>query len=246
MMGVREKENGAVYEASLGDLLKEAGVLILAGAVMALLGRNAPMMRTLVTVVLAARFAMLYRRGDVFVFLTGALLGGGNDLLMVCWNVCHYNAPTVLPVPFPDWMILVWGEVFLFFRRLMRFRPFLGPADGALPGTDWALLLDLAILIPLKIVLFRYSATPWIVGTVLGSTLLVRYLVIAPPLHERRLLLAILVLGPAYEFALVASGLYVYGHAAVFGMPVWLPAYWIYVFRVLKTLDDRLELRLAG
>jgi hypothetical protein len=244
-MEVLEKGNGAVYEANRGDLLKEAGVLVLAGALMALLGQNAPTMRVLVTVIIAARFGMLYRRGDVFVFLTGALLGGGNDLLMVCGNICHYNAPTLLPVPFPDWMILVWGEVFLFFRRLMRFRPFLRPTDSASHGTDWALLLDFALLVPLKFVLFWYSATPWIVGTVLGGVLLVRYLVIAPPPHERRLLLAILILGPAYEFVLVASGLYEYGHTALLGMPVWLPAYWVYVFRVLKSLDDHLEPRLV-
>ncbi len=245
-MDAREKENGTVYEANLAGLLGEAGVMILAGVLMALLSQRAPMMRSLLAVLLAVRFAMLHRRGDVIVFLIGAVLGGGNDLTMVCWNVCHYNAPTPLPVPFPDWMILVWGEVFLFFRRLMRFGPFLEPADGAVPGTDWALLLDLAILVPLKVVLFRYSATPWSVGTLLGSALLVRYLVIAPPLHERRLLLVILILGPAYEFALIASGLYVYEHGSVLGMPVWLMAYWVYVFRVLKTLDDRLERHLAG
>ncbi len=165
---------------------------------------------------------------------------------MVWWKVCHYTAPTLMPVPFPDWMIPVWGEVFLFFRRLMRFQPFTGKA-GAIPyGADWALLLDLALLIPLTVVFFGHASAPWLVATVLGSTLLLRYLIIAPPLHERLLLLAIVALGPAYEFVLVASGLYVYDHGAVFGLPVWLPAYWIYVFRVLKALDDRIEPRLGG
>ncbi len=71
---------GAPYGASLGDLLKEAGVLVLAAGLMALFSQNAPLMRALLALLAAARFFVLYRRGDIVVFLLGMALGGGNDL----------------------------------------------------------------------------------------------------------------------------------------------------------------------
>ena len=55
------------------------------------------------------------------------------------------------------------------------------------------------------------------------------------------IMLAILILGPLYEIVLIAGGLYLYQTPVVFGMPLWLIIYWVFIFRVLKAVIDRME-----
>ncbi len=234
------------YQSTFPELLAEAGVLLFIALMVAFFGSNTKAMSLIVAVVIAGRFAVLRRRGDVVIFLAGLLLGGGNDLLSMWRGVYWYTPPTILPVPIPVWMLFFWGEAFLFFRRLMRFGPFLGPEAGSARLLDRAFLLDLAILIPLRAVLYQTAAIPWVPDVFFATVLLVRYLILPPARHERRLLLTILVLGPFYEILLIAAGLYVYQHGVLFGMPLWLAIYWIYIFRVLKALADWMEGRFAA
>ena len=232
------------YGSSLSALIAEAAVLLFVAGGVALFGQRTGVMTVFIACVLVLRFIMLYRRGDVLVFVLGLVLGGGNDVLSMWQGVYFYTPPTLLPVPIPVWMVVFWGEAFLFFRRLMRYGPFV--ADDQMPqGLDTALVLDLLLLIPLKQVVYRTAGVPWVPDVVFAVALLLRYLVIPPRANERRLLLTILVLGPFYEALLIAAGLYVYQHGVVFGMPVWLIVYWLYIFRVLKAALDRIELRLA-
>lgn len=234
----------SAYEATGRDLLAETTVMLAVAAGVALAGARTGLMTVFIAGLLLVRFAFLYRRGDVLIFVLGLILGGGNDLLSMWQGVYRYTPPTLLPVPIPGWMLVFWGEAFLFFRRLMRCGPFL--ADRTVSrGLDLPLALDLLLLIPLKRTLYRYAAVPWVPDTVFAAALLLRYLVAPPKAHERRLLLTILLLGPFYEALLIAAGLYVYQHGIVLGMPVWLIVYWLYIFRVLKALLDRIELRLA-
>lgn len=232
------------YKATGKELLAEAAVLLIVAAGVAVAGQRTGVMTVFIAVLLAVRFAVLYRRGDVLVFILGVILGGGNDLLSMWQGVYRYTPPTLLPVPIPGWMVVFWGEAFLFFRRLMRYRPFLAD-DSVKQGLDLPLALDLLMVIPLKRMLYHYAAVPWVPDLVFAAALLLRYLIAPPQTHERRLLLTILILGPFYEALLIAAGLYVYQHGIVLGMPVWLIVYWLYIFRVLKAIIDRLELRIA-
>lgn len=111
---------------------------------------------------------------------------------------------------------------------------------------DVPLALNLLLLIPLKMTLHRCAAVPWLPDTVFTASLLERYLIVPPAPHERRLLLTFLVLGPLCEIILVAAGLYVYTNGIIFGLPVWLIIYWLFIFRLLKALVDRIEPRLSG
>ena len=234
-----EHTSGTPYLATWHDLLAESAVMILAAAAMAALGQTA-WMTIVIPCLIAARFSFLYRRGDVVVFLLGVVLGGGNDIISMWKGVYFYTPPTWLPVPIPVWMVLFWGEAFLFFRRLMRFPGCVADESLRFP-VDLPLVLDLAMLIPLKMALYRTASIPWVPDAVFAAALLIRYLV-APPLpHERRFLLTILVLGPLYEMVLVGSGLYVYQHPFLLGIPLWLIVYWIYILRILKGVVDRLE-----
>ena len=235
----------SAYESTSKELLAEAAVLLLVAAGVAVAGQRTGTMTVFIAALLAGRFALLYRRGDVVVFVLGIILGGGNDLLSMWQGVYRYTPPTLLPVPIPGWMVVFWGEAFLFFRRLMRYRPFLA-GDPVKRGLDLPLVLDLLMLIPLKRMLYHFAAVPWVPDLVFAVALLLRYLIAPPQAHERRLLLAILILGPLYEALLIAAGLYVYQHGIVLGMPVWLIVYWLYIFRVLKAIIDRLELRMAA
>lgn len=237
-----EQTPNAPYQATWRDLLAEAGVMILAAGAMAVLGQT-KWMTVIIPGLIAVRFLFLYRRGDVAIFVLGLVLGGGNDIMSMWKEVYFYTPETSLPVPIPLWMVLFWGEAFLFFRRLMRFPTFVADQSVSFP-VDLPLVLDLAILIPLKMALYRTASVDWQPDAIFAAALLIRY-IIAPPLrHERRLLLTILVLGPLYEIVLVWSGLYVYQHGIVFGMPLWLVVYWLYIFRVLKAIIDRFELSL--
>jgi hypothetical protein len=228
------------YRATTRELIAEAAVMFVTAGGVAMFGTHPTRMPMFIAALLAARFALLYRRGDLFVFIMGILLGGGSDCLSVANGVYRYTPPTLLPWPIPMWMVVFWGEAFLFFRRLMRYRPFLAD-NAATHGLDLPLVLDLLMLIPLKRMLYAWAAVPWLPDTVFAAALLVRYLLAPPRPHERRLLLTILVLGPFYEILLIAAGLYQYHHGIVFGMPVWLIVYWVYIFRVLKSLLDLVE-----
>ncbi len=236
------REHARPYISSTRDLLAEAAVMLAAAAGIACFGRHTLAMTFLIGILLAARFALLYRRGDLLVFFLGILLGGGNDVLSMWKGVYWYTPSTWLPVPIPGWMVIFWGEAFLFFRRLMRYPPFVAD-ETVRRGIDLPLLMDLVILIPLKMILYRYAAIPWVPDMTFATVLLFRYLLLPPLTHERRLLFVILMLGPLYESLLIAAGLYVYQHGIVFGMPLWLIVYWLYIFRLLKAIQDRLEMR---
>jgi hypothetical protein len=233
------------YQATRTELLGEAAVMLAAAAGVACFGANTTLMTIFIAGLLVIRFFFMYRRGDVFVFVTGIILGGGSDILSVWHGVYRYAPPTLLPWSIPGWMVVFWGEAFLFFRRLMRSSPFLATHETRREGLDLPLALDLLLLVPLKRMVYRYAAAPWVPDTVFAVVLLLRYLLVPPQGHERRLLLTILVLGPLYEIALISAGLYRYQHGIILGMPVWLIIYWIYIFRVLKALLDRFELRIC-
>ena len=236
---------GSPYEATTMELLSEAGIMILAAAGIYFLGPKNSNMPIFIAVLLVARFMVLYQRGDLVVFLLGVLLGGGNDVISMWRGVYYYTAPTVLPVPIPVWMVIFWGEAFLFFRRMMRYGPFLNATNLYLPRVDLPFALDMLLLVLFRTIIYRFAAVAWLPDMLFAVILLLRYLVLPPAPHERRLLLTILVLGPLYEIALISAGLYVYTNGIIFGMPVWLIVYWMFVFRLLKALMDRFEQYLA-
>lgn len=232
------------YRATTKELMQEAAVMLIAAAGIACVGSHTFGMTIFIAFLLIARFSLLYRRGDLIVFLLGILLGGGNDVISMWKGVYWYTPSTLLPVPIPAWMVIFWGEAFLFFRRLMRYPTFLAD-ETIVHRIDLPMALDLIMLLPLKMMLYRCAAIPWVPDVLFAMALLLRYLIVPPMPHERRLLLTILILGPFYEALLIYSGLYVYQHGIFLGMPLWLIVYWIYIFRILKAFQDRLELRLA-
>jgi len=76
--------------------------------------------------------------------------------------------------------------------------------------------------------------------------LLLRLLVIPPKKHEWLLILAVMLLGPPFEAALIGFGLYVYFDPVLGGMPAWLLIYWIFAMPILlKGIFDRIEWGLA-
>ncbi len=230
----------APYESSGRELVSEALVLIIAAVIISITGENTKVMSVVVAVIIAARFALLYRRGDVLFFVLGVILGGGNDLMSMYKGVYHYTPPTILPVPIPVWMVTFWGLAFVFFRKLMRYGPFLGE-DNYRRIIDLPLAVDLVIVIVYRMIVYRFFAEPWLPGALFASILAVRLLLLPPSSNERKLMLAILVLGPLYEITLIHAGLHVYQNGVIFGMPLWLVVYWVFIVRVIKAVTDRLE-----
>jgi len=232
------------YVSSGKEVLAEAAVMLLVAVAVYFYGDNTKVMSIAVAAILIGRFVLLNRSGDWAFFLLGFVLGGGNDLVSMWREVYYYNPPTILPVPIPVWMLFFWGEAFLFFRRIMRFGPFLGEDAG---GSIWtgAFILDLFIIVIYRVIVYRWASVPWMPGALYAFILAARLVLIPPAANERRLMASVLVLGPFYEALLIRGGLYTYQNPVFLGMPLWLITYWIFIIRFAKSVVDRIEHALA-
>lgn len=198
-------------------------------------------MSGIMAVIIIGRFLLLNRRGDWIFFLLGLFLGGGNDYLSMWRGVYRYTPPTILPVPIPIWVLFFWGQIFVAFHTLMRFGPFRGPEEPPKRLLDAPLALDIVVAVIYRMIIYRTASIPWLPDALYAVILIIRLLVIPPLDHERKLMLAILVIGPAYEIILMACGLYQYQTGVFFGMPLWLIIYWVFIIRALKAVFDRVE-----
>ena len=227
------------YRTTRSELAGEVGVMAAALVLMSFLSRN-PAMPYAMAALVIGRFLLLNRRGDWVFFLIGLVVGGGNDLLSMYKGVYAYAAPTALPVPIPLWMVIFWGQIFLSFRKLMRYGQFLGP-DLKPPLIDLPLALDLVVVVAYRMIIYRTASVPWLPDALFAAILIVRLLVAPPTDNERRIMVAMLIIGPVYEIILIAAGLYKYQTGVLFGMPLWLIVYWVFVVRLLKAVFDRVE-----
>ncbi len=234
-------EGKGAYKATLGELLAEAAVLISIAVLVFFFCKDTGVMSIAVGVFIAGRFVFLYRRGDLAVFVLGFVVGGGNDLLSMYKGVYYYTPPTILPVPIPVWMLFFWGEAFLFFRRLMRYGPFMGEDKPPEKLIDAPLAADAVIAVVYRFIVYRWASEPFLPDALYAAILVVRLILLPPKAHERYVMLAILALGPFYEILLIKGGLYVYQNGVVLGMPLWLVIYWVFIFRFLKAIIDRME-----
>ena len=232
------------YRTTAAELAAEVAVMAAALLCMALFARHR-FMPAAMAVIIGGRFLLLNRRGDWVFFLIGVIVGGGNDLLSMYKGVYSYAAPTVLPAPIPLWMVVFWGQIFVSFRKLMRYGQFLGPDEPPARLLDLPLALDLVVAVVYRLIIYRTASIPWQPDALYAAILVTRLLLIPPREHERKLLLAMLVIGPVYEMILIGAGFYHYQTGVLFGMPLWLIVYWVFVSRMLKAIFDRVEHFLA-
>jgi hypothetical protein len=238
---------GKAYQATGKEVLSEAAVLLVAAGFIYFFAHQTYLMSGIMAAILVLRFAVLNRRKDWVFFLIGLLAGGGNDLMSMFKGVYAYLPPHDFSgLPIPVWMLFFWGEIFVFFRKLMRFGPFSGANEPPLKLIDLPLALDLIVVITYRLIIYRTAGHAWHPDALFAAILIVRLLLSPPKLHERRLMLLMLILGPVYEMILIASRLYHYQTGVVLGMPLWLIIYWVFVVRFLKAIFDRMENFLGG
>jgi hypothetical protein len=235
-----EKESRP-YRADLRGLVAEAAVMITFAVIVYFYGQDTTIMSIATGLIIISRFLVLYRRGDLVWFIMGVILGGGNDLMSMWRGVYYYTPPTILPVPIPVWMLFFWGQAFMFLRRLARFGPFLGADETGKRLLDIGMALDIIIIIIYRFIVYGWAEQPWLPAALFASILCLRIILVPPPSNQRRLMIAILILGPFYEILLIKGGLYVYQHGIVFGMPLWLIIYWVFIIRVIKAVADWME-----
>jgi len=238
-------KTGSGYRASGKDLIGEIIVLIIAAGLIFFFGQKTRIMSISIVLIILARFLILNRKGDWIFFLLGLFLGGGNDLISMYKGVYYYLPGTFLSLPIPAWMLLFWGEIFIFFRKLCRFGPFIGELPGFRRLIDLPLALDFLVAIIYRMVIYRLASRSWLPDAIFAGILIIRLLLAPPKTNERKLMLTILILGPLYEIFLIRSGLYVYQTGVVFGMPLWLIVYWVFIIRFLKAVFDRVEFYLT-
>jgi hypothetical protein len=228
------------YKTTSRELLAETGVLLLAALAIYFFVKRTYLMSAVIAGLVIVRFLFCYRKGDLIFFFLGFTLGAGNDLLSMYKHVYYYlPAPDISRLPIPMWMFLFWGEIFVFFRKLMRWGPFLGEPPQKV--IDQPLFLDLLIVLLYRLIIYRLASRFWVPDAIFATILVLRLLVSPPAKNERWLMLTMLVLGPAYEIWLIHCGLYVYQTGFLWGMPIWLIIYWVFIVRLLKAVYDRVE-----
>ena len=237
---------GKPYSPTGFELVAEGAVLITAAVFVFFIGGNTKIMSIVVGALIVLRFVFLYRKGDVVYFLVGFVVGGGNDVMSMWRGVYYYTPPTILPVPIPVWMLFFWGLGFLFLRRLVRWRFFQEEDSRREKLFDKPLVADVAVAVVYRAIVYSWAAVAYLPGALYASILVIRVLVFPPSREERRLMISILLLGPLYEALLIGGGLYVYQNGAVFGMPIWLVVYWVFMIRVMKQVFDWLETKIAA
>ncbi len=229
------------YRASLGELLSEAALLIITALAICLFSQNTKVMSIVFALIIIFRFVLLNRRGDIIFFSMGVILGGGNDLMSMWRGVYYYTPTTILPVSIPVWMLLFWGEIFVFFRKLIRYGPLLRPETTRKRLLDLPLALDIILFAIYRIIIYRYASVPWLPDALYAGIFVVRLLLMPPTTDERKLMITILLLGPLYEITLVKCGLYVYQNGFIWGLPLWLIIWWVFIIRMFKAFIDRIE-----
>ena len=241
MEEIIDKSEPRAYQTTLSELLSETAVLLLATLAIYFFFQNTKVMSVAFILIIIFRFLLLNRKGDVIFFLMGLVLGGGNDLMSMWKGVYYYTPATILPVPIPVWMLLFWGEIFVFFRKLMRYGPFLGPEGPPKRLLDLPLGFDLVLYVIYRMIIYRYASEPWLPDALYAGILVVRLLLLPPTANERKLMLTLLFLGPVYEIVLIRCGLYVYQNGFIMGLPLWLIIWWVFIIRVFKAITDRTE-----
>ncbi len=233
------------YKTTAFQLVAEGAVLLGAAVMVYFNGQNTKLMSIFIAALIVARFVLLYQKGDAWVFALGVAAGGGNDVMSMWRGVYYYTPETILPVPIPIWMVVFWGLAFLFLRRLMRFGPFFEDRSGH-RLLDRAFIADIGIAAAYRFIVYNWASVPYLPGALYASILAARVLVFPPRDAERKLMIAVVILGPFYEYLLIEGGLYVYQNGVVLGMPVWLVVYWAFIMRVVKAVFDWMEARLSG
>lgn len=202
---------------------------------------------------IAARFLLVNAPGDWIFFLFGIVAGGGNDLMSMANGVYAYTSIPLLPFLqglMPAWNVAFWGQVFLLFRKVFNVDWFAGepfqPAGTMLRGwVSWRLVIDLAILVVLRLIVYTWFMDPVVPGTLYGLIVGARILAGRPRRNEL-LIIAILPYAFMFEGLMVTFGLYVYHNPVFLGMPAWLLLWWVFLVPFLfKHLFDMIEHALA-
>lgn len=221
-------------------LLWEVVFLMTVPIAVGVMGNNELAMTCFIITNLVARYILARRPGDGRALALGIVAGGGNDLMSMIKGVYAYTPPHILPWPIPVWMILFWGQVFLLFARVFDSPAFAIARPLPPLRQDRRLWLDLALILILKMTLYRVAADPLIPNAVAAGLLIVRCVAAFPDAGERRLLALTLLAGPAYEVLLIRLGLYHYTHGYVLGMPPWLLAFWALSILLARNVMARL------
>lgn len=190
--------------------------------------QNTPVMTVLIVGNIALRFILIGRRWDWAFLLVGVIGGGGNDLMSMLKGVYYYTPKDVLPIPI--WMLLLWGHIFVSFRQLFRMPFFTGPIlEGKPWKLDKRLIADIIVLVLFRVIIYNFVHREPIPAYGFAGVLLARLILVPPKIHEWKLIIAVMILGPAYEAVCIHFGLYVYYNPVFLGMPAWLLIYWVFI-----------------
>ncbi|HOO56827.1 MAG TPA: DUF2878 family protein [bacterium] len=208
---------------------------------------NTPVMTVLIALIIIFRFVLIGQRNDWIFMAIGVIAGGGNDLLSMLKGVYYYTPQHILPAPIPVWMLFFWGHIFVAFRQLFRlpvYRDFTGQDNPW--RIDARLVADIAVVVLFRVIIYNTVKNEPLPTLGYAAVLAVRLILLPPRPYEWKLMFMVMVLGPLFEGALIALGLYVYFDPVFMGMPAWLLIYWAFILPIfMKNIFDRAEVALA-
>lgn len=219
------------------------------------------LMTVLVPVCLVARMGLwtVFTRGlgrrlsaELVFFGICILLGAFND-----WNsvvrhrIYDYTVPHFFPgfSTIPIWMLLYWGAILRFLATAASW-PRLGAssqlANQTRLGTKTFSNATLKVVVLLLLVLatrqtiYRFFPDPILSWLPFAVALFAYVLMFSLDVHRTRLVLLMLVLGPAIEVLYIQVGhLHEYQLGWIFGVPLWIQLWWLLGILVWSDLSRR-------
>ena len=98
------------------ELIYEAVGFSTGIAMISLFWRNNLLLLSLLALVSLTGMKKWYKRRDVYLFITGAVIGPIGEIVCIHFGVWQYANPTFLGIPV--WLPLVWGLAVMLVKRI--------------------------------------------------------------------------------------------------------------------------------
>jgi hypothetical protein len=243
----------------------DAGVIVVISLLICAAADRLVFMSIAVPMIIAVRMFLLYAlrrnegihfRVELVFFGICTLLGAYNDYFSVCIkNIYDYTVPHFFSwSTIPLWMLLYWGMILRTFARFARWEVLKPPevsSDNIGFGRWYTESVTIKIVFMLALVfvtrnqIYQHYLHPIWSWVPFLAALLIYLTLCAPTLHDIKLMVVVLPVGPLVEMLYInLGGLHRYHLGVAGGVPLWIILWWLLIILIWKDIAMRLEIRL--